>query len=79
MTTFVHKGGGGSKLPEILSTWFVHGPLYDIKKFKNEHSSPKSHGPSQRLQEMAEMAVRGSRRIFLGANVNKLVTVRGCF
>ena len=27
MTTFVHKGEGGSKSPVILSTWFVHGPL----------------------------------------------------
>ena len=26
MTTFVYKGGGGSKLPENLSKWFVHGP-----------------------------------------------------
>ena len=22
------QGGGGSKLPKILSTWFVHAPLY---------------------------------------------------
>ena len=21
------KGGGGSKMPQILSTWFVHSPL----------------------------------------------------
>ena len=21
------KGGGGSKIPQILSTWFVHSPL----------------------------------------------------
>ena len=34
---------------------------------------------SQRLQEMTEMAVLGSRRIFLGAVVITLVTVRGCF
>ena len=33
---------------------------------------------SQQLQEMAEMAVRGSRIIFLGAVVITLVTVRGC-
>ena len=31
MTTFVHKGGGGSKLPEILSTWFVHGPNQELR------------------------------------------------
>ena len=35
------------------------------------------HGPSQRLQEMAEMAVRGSRKIFLGAVEVALVAVRG--
>ena len=40
---------------------------------------PHPHGPSQRLQEMAEMAVRGSQRIFLGAGVITLVTVRGWF
>ena len=23
------KGGGGSKMPQILSTWFVHNPIPD--------------------------------------------------
>ena len=27
------KGGMGSKLPKILSTWFVHGPLLEMHRF----------------------------------------------
>ena len=31
MSMFVHKGGGGSKKPKKLSTWFVDDPLENIE------------------------------------------------
>ena len=33
------KGGGGSKMPQILSTWFVHSPLYEFLRdeIEREH------------------------------------------
>ena len=32
------KGGGGSKMPQILSTWFVHSPyvVYLVQVIRSE-------------------------------------------
>ena len=42
MTTFVHMGGGGSKLPEILSTWLglymAPKPYKECRVYKRKHN-----------------------------------------